>query len=62
MRDLTDVTLVSKDHNGPDNHTECGDLDYHDDNDDHDVMKMKKMKMKMKMLKMMVMEVGDDDG
>ena len=36
MRDLTDVTLVSEDHNGPDNHNECDDLDYHDDHDDCD--------------------------
>ena len=32
-RDLTDVTLVSEDHDGPDNKNEC---DYHDDHDDCD--------------------------
>ena len=36
-RDLTDVTLVSEDHNGPDNHNECDDHDYHDlDDTDED--------------------------
>ena len=35
-RDLTDVTLVSKDHDGPDVHNECDDPDYHDGHDDCD--------------------------
>ena len=35
-RDLTDVTLVSEDHDGPDDHNECDNPDYHDDHDDCD--------------------------
>ena len=34
--DLNDVTLVSDDHNSPEIHNECDDLDYHDDHDDCD--------------------------
>ena len=29
-RDLTDVTLVSEDHEGPGDHNDCDDPDYHD--------------------------------
>ena len=29
FRDLTDVTLVSKDHDGPYDNNECDDPDYH---------------------------------
>ena len=35
-RDLTDVTLVSEDHDGPDDHNECDDPDNDDDYDDCD--------------------------
>ena len=37
--DLTDVTLVSEDHDGPDDHNECDGPDDHnecDDPDNHD--------------------------
>ena len=33
-RDLTDVTLVSEDHDGPNDHNDCDDSDYHDDCDE----------------------------
>ena len=38
--DLTDVTLMSEDHDCPDDHNECDDPDYHDDHDscDEDVI------------------------
>ena len=35
-RHLTDVTLVSEDHDGPDDDNECDDPDYHDDHDECD--------------------------
>ena len=35
-RDLTDVTLVSEDHEGPDDHNDSDDPVYHDDHDDCD--------------------------
>ena len=34
--DLTDVTLESEDHDGPDDHNECDDPDEHEDHDDCD--------------------------
>ena len=37
--DLTDVTMVSEDHDGPDDHNDCDNPYYHDDHDspdDHD--------------------------
>ena len=36
---MTDVTLVSEDHDGPDDHNDCDNPDYHDEHygpDDHD--------------------------
>ena len=30
------MTLVSEDHDGPDDHNECYEPDYHDDHDDCD--------------------------
>ena len=35
-RDLTDVTLVSEDNDGPNDDNECDDADYHDDHYDSD--------------------------
>ena len=34
FRDLTDVTLVSEDHDGSDDRNECDDPDYHEDEDE----------------------------
>ena len=33
-RDLTDVTLVSEDHDGLEDHNECDDQDYHDNHEE----------------------------
>ena len=35
-RDLTDVTLLSEHHDGPDDHNKCDYPDSHDDHDDCD--------------------------
>ena len=48
-RDLTGVTLVSEDHDCPDDHNECDDIDYHDN---HDLT----MKMKMMMIKVIIIK------
>ena len=47
--DLTDVTLVSEDHEGPDDHNYSDDSFYHYDHDESSLMTDMKMKMKMKM-------------
>ena len=33
-RKFTDVTLESEDHDGRDDHNDCDDPDYHDEDDD----------------------------
>ena len=37
-RDLTDVTLVSEGHDGPDDHNECDDPYYHEDEDEDNAL------------------------